>query len=195
MAIVKAPLLSLGASGKIADTLVAFTWKGLKVMRSYVKPANPNTADQQTQRTLFSACVEAYRTYLTAALGRTAWDRSALASGSPQSGFNVAMKNMIKILTSNADASFANTGAAIAGNLVEFTVLNMDDGTAGDEAGNFEIWVGNSPTSLLLSESAAIAASKVTGTTDLGVAGDIVYAKIRKDSFDRSGIFKFTLID
>ena len=195
MAIVKAPFLSLGASGKFANTLVASTWKGLKTMRSYVVPSNPNTADQQTQRTLFSACVSAFRNYLTAALGRTAWDRSALASGKAQSGFNVAMAGMLGILTSDADASFCNTGAAIAGNFIEFTMLNMDDGAAGDEAGNFEIWVGNTPTSLLLSELVAIAGSKVTGTVDLGVAGDIVYAKTRKDSYDRGGIFKFTLID
>src|SRR3989304_5419175 len=44
MAKLKAPLLSFGASGKLADTLVYFPWKGLAVVRSYVIPANPNTA-------------------------------------------------------------------------------------------------------------------------------------------------------
>src|SRR3989304_1243517 len=50
MAKLKAPLLSFGASGKLADTLVYFPWKGLAVVRSYVIPANPNSAGQQTQR-------------------------------------------------------------------------------------------------------------------------------------------------
>ncbi|MBA7569966.1 hypothetical protein ES708_11711 [subsurface metagenome] len=50
MAKVKGPLFSLGASQKLADTLVYFSWKGLNVVREYVVPANPRTALQTTQR-------------------------------------------------------------------------------------------------------------------------------------------------
>src|SRR3972149_2455449 len=47
MAKLKAPLLSFGASGKLADTLVYFPWKGLAVVRSYVipPPAGPDHVD------------------------------------------------------------------------------------------------------------------------------------------------------
>ena len=193
MAIVKAPLLSLGASGKLAGTLVATTWKGLKVMREYVIPANPKSADQVTQRTLFTACVSAFRNYLTSAVGRTAWNRSALASGNAQSGFNSCMAALLGILGGDPDASFANVGVAAAGNTVDFTLLNMDDGAQGDEAGSFEVWVGDAPTSLLLNAADVDIAAGVISTGDLGDADDVKYVKLRKDGFDRSGIAKITL--
>ncbi len=195
MAKVTAPLLSFTASGKLANTIVAFTWKGISVMRKYVVPANPQTADQTTQRGYVTSCVSAWKNYFTAALGRAAWNRWALNAPSPMSGFNGFMSQALKLIGADPDGSWCNTAAAIAGNLVEFTVLNLDDGTAGDEAGNFEIWVGDTVSGMTLSESVAIAASKVTGTTDLGDAGDVKYCKIRKDSYDRSGLFKLTLID
>lgn len=50
MAKVSGPLYSMSASGKIADAMVFFTWKGNNVVRSYVKPANPMSADQGDQR-------------------------------------------------------------------------------------------------------------------------------------------------
>src|SRR3990172_862086 len=60
MAKLKAPLLSFGASGKLADTLVYFPWKGLAVVRSYVIPANPNSAGQQTQRGILTESVASW---------------------------------------------------------------------------------------------------------------------------------------
>jgi hypothetical protein len=194
MAILKAPFLSLGASGKLAKTLVAFTWKGLKVVREYVVPANPQTADQTVQRDAMTDSVAAYRNYFTAPTGRAAWNNAATASGDPQSGFNVAIHNMLGRIKADPAASFADAIAAVALEKAEFTMKNLDDGAAGDEAGNFEIWAGDSATSLLLQAATkAIAAGKIT-TDDLGTAGDVKYAKIRKDGFDRSGIAKLTLI-
>jgi hypothetical protein len=193
MATVKAPLLSLGASGKIAGTLVASTWKGLKVMREYVKPANPQTAAQTTQRDLFSASVNAWRNYVTNANERAAWDRKALQAAHPQSGFNAAMSAMSKILAADADASFAASFAAAAGNTVAITMKNMDDGAVGDEAGNFEVWAGDQPGSLLLNGTAPIAAGVIT-TADLGDLHDVKYVELRKTSRSRSGIMKVTLI-
>ena len=43
-------------SGKISG-VVGARWKDKAYLRGYVKPANPNTAAQQTQRTKFSDCV------------------------------------------------------------------------------------------------------------------------------------------
>lgn len=194
MAVVKAPLLSLGARGKIAGTLVAFTWKGLKVMREYVVPTNPKTAAQTTQRDLFTACVSAWRNFLTNALERAAWNRSALVSGKPQSGFNAGMKALLGILTGDADASFCGSAEAVSTEIVEFTMLNMDDGATGDEAGDFEIWVGDSPASLLKEASDVAIAAGIVATADLGDTDDVKYVKLRKDGFDRSGIGKYTLV-
>ena len=193
MAIVKAPLLSLGASGQLGKTLVGTSWKGLKVMREYVKPANPRTADQVTQRNLFTDSVAAWRNYIDAAIIRAAWDRSALVSGKPQSGFNAGMSSLIQILTGDPVASYAVLAAAAAGNIVDFDMENMDDGATGDEAGNFEVWVGDAAASLLKFEEVAIAAG-VVQTSDLGDTDDIKFVELRKGGYSRSGIVKVTLI-
>lgn len=58
MAILKAPLFSLGASGKLGGALVYFSWKGLNVVREYVIPANPRTSGQTTQRGYLSDVVD-----------------------------------------------------------------------------------------------------------------------------------------
>ncbi|GAI02078.1 unnamed protein product, partial [marine sediment metagenome] len=57
MAKVNAPLFSFKASGKLANALVYFGWKGLNVVRSYVVPAYKRTTAQATQRDFIKACV------------------------------------------------------------------------------------------------------------------------------------------
>ena len=58
MAKVLAPLMSFGASGKIAGSLVFATWKGLNTVRQYVVPSNPNTNPQSIQRGYMIAAVD-----------------------------------------------------------------------------------------------------------------------------------------
>ena len=192
MAKVKAPLLSLGASGQLGKTLVGSTWKGIKVMREYVVPANPKTADQVTQRGIFTDSVYAWRNFITDTEIRAAWDRNALSSGKPQSGFNAAMSSLIQILAAGPAASYAGSFVEGASQIVTFAMENMDDGATGDEAGDFEVWVGDAPGSLLLVESVAIVAGEVI-TSDLGDEGDVKYVQLVKGSFSRSGICKCTL--
>ena len=50
MAKATGPLYSLSASGKLADAMVYFTWKGVNVVREWLKPANPKSATQGDQR-------------------------------------------------------------------------------------------------------------------------------------------------
>jgi len=50
MAKVSAPLFSLEARGKIADAMVFFPWKGRHVVRQWLKPSNPKTANQGNAR-------------------------------------------------------------------------------------------------------------------------------------------------
>lgn len=61
MARLTAPLLSLGASGQIAKSLVFSTWKGIDYARVYVIPENPNTVAQQETRGVFSTLVEMWK--------------------------------------------------------------------------------------------------------------------------------------
>lgn len=46
MAKVSGPLYSMSASGKLADAMVYFGWKGINVVRQWLKPANPMSANQ-----------------------------------------------------------------------------------------------------------------------------------------------------
>ena len=52
MAKVTGPLFSISASGKIADAMVHFNWKGISVVRQWLKPSNPQTAGQGNRRTM-----------------------------------------------------------------------------------------------------------------------------------------------
>src|SRR3989304_85983 len=116
MAKLKAPLLSFGASGKLADTLVYFPWKGLAVVRSYVIPANPNSAGQQTQRGILTESVASWH-----ALGLddddvTAWNRYAASRPTPQSGFNAFVKDFVDLRVSGvilADTDMCYNGGPV----------------------------------------------------------------------------------
>lgn len=48
-----APLLSFGADGQVAKTVVYSSWKGIRYARRYVVPANPRTDKQTATRDLF----------------------------------------------------------------------------------------------------------------------------------------------
>ena len=50
MAKVSGPLQSFSASGKLAECIVFFTWKGRNVVRQWLKPANPQSTDQGDRR-------------------------------------------------------------------------------------------------------------------------------------------------
>lgn len=50
MAKVTGPLMSMSASGKLADAIVFFTWKGRNVVRQWLKPSNPQTSEQGDRR-------------------------------------------------------------------------------------------------------------------------------------------------
>lgn len=84
----KAPLLSFGASGKLAGSLVFFPWKGINAVRTYVIPANPRTDDQLAQRTKLENAVDEWHGATYTADDVTAWNRLASLLASAMSGFN-----------------------------------------------------------------------------------------------------------
>ena len=47
------PLYSLSASGKLANAMVYFNWKGINVVREWLKPSNPKSGGQGDQRIMF----------------------------------------------------------------------------------------------------------------------------------------------
>lgn len=81
-----------GFSGKVGP-VVGAKWKGIDYMRSYVIPENPNTLNQQTQRTKFSAIVAIARQVLSTLL-QPFWDMYY----TNKSGFNAFISENINTL-------------------------------------------------------------------------------------------------
>jgi len=52
LAKVTGPLFSVSATGKIADAIVYFPWKGIHVVRQWLKPTNPESRDQGDRRVM-----------------------------------------------------------------------------------------------------------------------------------------------
>jgi len=97
----KAPLFSFRASGKLADSLVYFGWKGLNVVRSYVVPSNPKTDLQNTQRGYLTEAVEYIHTAMAAVDNPLNGDDKsgyALAGSiypTPRTWFNTIVKSWV----------------------------------------------------------------------------------------------------
>lgn len=200
MAKLTGPLMSFGARGKLGSSLVFSAWKGINTARQLVTPANPRTPAQIAQRGLLSVIVEAWRsTTITQAI-RLGWNKAAQLTGRAISGFNLFTSQLVKLA---AEVPAASVVAEIANTQADSVILNMvnlDDLTAGDEAGDFTVLVGDSPDALLRDDTASIAAGALT--VDLSQygwkGGDTVFVQVRKAGtgtvvFDRSGVMEITL--
>ncbi|MBA7538141.1 hypothetical protein ES705_30415 [subsurface metagenome] len=104
MAKLKAPLMSLGASGALGKALVFFPWKGIDCVREYVIPSNPDTTLQSTHRAyLTEAVAKIHELQALPASELDETDQSAYAAwGStfptPRTWFNQAVKNWIDVV-------------------------------------------------------------------------------------------------
>lgn len=121
MAKLNAPLFSFRASGKIANALVYFGWKGLNVVRSYVVPANPKTTAQNTQRGYLIACVAMihYAQGLAAnPLDETDVSAYALLGSlqpTPRTWFNTIVRQWLKQRVATQHPSIFHGGSAVGG--------------------------------------------------------------------------------
>lgn len=177
MAILTGPLLSFGASGKLGDLLVFGKWKGIDVARSYVVPANPNTAAQSTQRGYMTGAVDEWHTAGAPALegnDKSAWDRFAGVLG-PMSGFNAFTKEWMteKVAGGTPPGHFFNNDVTVTGAAI-FEVDVDGDGLATE---NVTIHLGNSKTFFPVTETnAAIAGNAAFGPLDTTfAAGTRIY--------------------
>lgn len=192
MSSVTAPLLSLNASGKFANTLVASTWKGKPVLRKYTVPANPNTAAQIAHRAKFTAAVAAWRTTWIDSTMRDAWTKLATKLGLVMSGFNMFTKQVVD--TYAANISFVTENDSQAAATLSFVLKNTDDSATGDESGNFELWIGDSIQNIQYFGTDTITAGAlsydVSGTWP---ATTNAFFYVKKGTSYRSGIFNATL--
>jgi hypothetical protein len=201
MAIVTAPLFSLGASGSIAKTLTYFPWKGLRCVRQRVVPANPNSSAQQVQRGYFGDAVDLVHAAQVEALNPlNALDVAAYAlkgttRSSPRTWFNEAVKNYID---QNVAGAFGivfrgATSTPGAGQVAITLKIEKQSGAGGSlTAGN--ILYGSTKSALVNSAAATIGAEAISYTIASLGSGERVYWKFvstAHDDFDgtESGIY------
>lgn len=127
-----APLFSFGAAGQLAKSLVFFSWKGLKVVRSYVVPANPKTANQTTQRSHMTAAVAEWHAATYTADDVTAWNRLAGIAAAIMSGFNRMCQEFItEIIAGNTWERLEGVAVSgVVGDLFTVTVNKAAGGNA-----------------------------------------------------------------
>lgn len=88
MAKVTGPLMSLTASGQLGKSIVFLKWRGIADVRKWIKPANPKTADQVTERNNFKEAVTKYHTLA----GNDMLALRDMSKGKPYTGFNQWIK-------------------------------------------------------------------------------------------------------
>lgn len=178
MAKVTAPLFSFGARGQLAETLVYFPWKGIDAVRSYVVPANPNSAGQQTQRGYFGDAVDKWHTLGLDADDRAAWNRYATTLPTPQSGFNAFVRDYVNLRVGGlADAATAMgfNGSIASDGDGTFTGLVTEDGSA---VAVDMLW-GTSPTAMFNVEAGTEVVNVWTCDPAANVAGQTIFARFR----------------
>ena len=159
MAKLKAPLMSLGASGALGKALVFFGWKGLDVVREYVIPANPKTSGQTTQRGYLTFMVteihsaQAHTLYPLIAIDISAYALWGSIFATPRTWFNQVCKNGIDQQVASKIPIVYTQGQNVPGVNSLHVYLRMLSNTA--TAGNF--WYGTSKTALIHSKAATVA--------------------------------------
>ena len=93
MAKVTGPLMSLSAAGSFGDTITFGKWKGIQYARIKSTPTNPNSVNQQAQRTLFQNAVAGWQALTEQVKGN--WTARAAELGLKMSGFNLYTKSYI----------------------------------------------------------------------------------------------------
>lgn len=119
------PLLSLGASGTLAKTMVFSKWKGRAYVRRHVIPSNPKTSEQLLTRNVFSFGSGIWKAAPT--LLRAPWDRFAV--GQVLTGRNAFIgKNTRELRTAALMTGWIGSPGAKGGLAPEGIVLTPTSG-------------------------------------------------------------------
>ncbi|MBA7669947.1 hypothetical protein ES703_78087 [subsurface metagenome] len=162
MAKLKAPLLSLGASGAIGKALVFFGWKGIDAVREYVIPSNPKTTAQNTQRGYMIAAVAAIHAAIPdvtnplVEVDRAAYSLYGSTFPTPRTWFNQIVQRWLLAEVNGEIPAIYSNGEFVDPATEEITITLFNHQTA-DQAG-FMV-AGTSKTALLT----AVAADGVVG--------------------------------
>jgi hypothetical protein len=189
MAVLTGPLMSLGARGKLASTLVFFPWKGLNVARQYVVPTNPRTALQTTQRGILSDAVDKVHAAQAAAANpldeadKTAYSLLASLVKKSTTWFNQACKNYIDCVVAGNTGTVFRDGGATPGSGELDCEIYSDEVDATNITAAHIFW-GTSPSALLESHAATVTSgsNKLDYTIPSLVAGVKYYFQFRVDT-------------
>lgn len=157
MAIVKGPLLSLDARGQIGKALTFTGWKGLKTVRQYVVPANPQTTAQTTQRGYFADAITNWHATTWNTADYAAWEELAGIQTKPMSGFNVYVGKYANARRAgdnwNSIYGIATSAVGAAGFTVEAT---------GTGTNTYDIKYGEKPNLLLNTQATTAVAGAIS---------------------------------
>jgi len=203
----KAPLLSLGASGQLAKTLVFFGWKGINAVREHVIPSNPKTASQTIQRGYVTAAVAMVHTAQArvaealASDDQVAYSALASAKGKIMTWFNQVVKLWIDVKVDGKVPIVYSYGLISDPTPASFDMsIHLNEETPATlAAGKF--YFGTSKTNLIHTEVAVVTAGAHVRivSADLSAfltAGTKYYVQFRPDTGDGcegadSGIYNF----
>lgn len=207
MAKLNAPLFSFNASGKLADSLVYFGWKGLDCVRSYVIPANPQSAGQTTQRGYLTAAVA--EIHATQAQGSNPLDGDDYAAyallastrATPRTWFNEVVKLWCDVEVAGNTPCIYSDGTISDTTASSFDCILYLNEETGSTLAAGKFYFGTSKTALIHSQAASVSAGTSVSLTaaDLSAfltAGTKYYMQFRPDSGDGcegavSGIYSF----
>jgi hypothetical protein len=208
MAKVNAPLFSFNAQGKLANSLVYFGWKGLDAVRSYVIPANPQTAAQQAQRAFFTAAVAKIHATLALALhpldadDKAAYANLASTRASPRTWFNEIVKLWADVEVASKVPVIYSDGTISDPTANTFDCIMYLNEKTGSTLAAGKFYFGTSKTALIYSSAATVTAgaSVKLVNTNLSAflsAGVKYYIQFKPDTGDgcegaNSGIYSFT---
>jgi hypothetical protein len=186
MAKVNGALLSLGARGQLGGAMVFSSWKGIGTARQYVKPANPQTAGQITQRNLLAAIVALWKGTITNSEWRTAWNLAASLGSTVQSGFNAFTQGSVNANLGSMNASgaeFYNAGGTLT-----LTVRSLIETPAVVAEIDVELWVGSTTKNLALHQTVQTVGGNPTEVLSFTQAAAGKYVQARCEGVALSGI-------
>lgn len=190
---VTAPLLAFTARGRIGRTVVATRRTGNSIIQPYVVPSNPNTPAQAAQRSAFSVVAAHWNLPETHPDNHPAWTRTAKRSLKPVTGYNAFLKNALPCYAQDPASAFVDSLYPTAPLTASATLLALNAESPPFEEGDFHLWSGPTPQTMIYMESQQQMYGTWAGIVELGQHNDIVYVQLRKADYDRSGIYKITL--
>jgi hypothetical protein len=144
MAKLTGPLLSFDARGKLGNTLVFIGWKGIKTVRQFVIPANPNTPGQVAQRDNMTMAVARWKPLQAAT--KAAWAAATAIATSPLSGFNLFCRSAIAILINDPDGPIGDYMSIVPGVgtiTISGILSKVSDGTPVTASADFTAYLGS----------------------------------------------------